>query len=289
MKLSEIKLSQQGVLEGSLNEFAPPGDDGNDGFSEETLKMLAAQWWNGDQDPGVEKTLMAAGWEIGQDEGYDNGGVFVVQAGDINGHSYLSWPADELQGLAEGSLNELSSDLLQRAAGIAKQKASKANNQWDNPLMKDVEKHYDTLSQKFSNKAVKVGQKDAVKKIASPAVMRKMGMAESGRVDSPVSQAIITRILKQRTDLLMKYGPEQVGNAIDNVADWVNIGPDDEIGFTDVNEWVDKVARYLQTQAGEGLEEADNANPVSRRDMIAALHKAHGWGTAELNLSLIHI
>ena len=120
MKLSEIKLSQQGVLEGSLNEFAPPGDDGNDGFSEETLKMLAAQWWNGDQDPGVEKTLMAAGWEIGQDEGYDNGGVFVVQAGDINGHSYLSWPADELQGLAEGSLNELSSDLLQRAAGIYK-------------------------------------------------------------------------------------------------------------------------------------------------------------------------
>ena len=447
MKLSEIKLSQQGVLEGPLNEFAPPGDDGNDGFSEETLKMLAAQWWNGDQDPGVEKTLMAAGWEIGQDEGYDNGGVFVVQAGDINGHSYLSWPADELQGLAEGwkgalaggiaggmmggplgaavgglggyvlgggnpnthlpdtpeeayalgqqaarngeteqdnpyeetmigdddeliawhegwesvhqaskrpknpnwiekpfvaetgsdakykvktighdangayylspstgkkvyksgvqrgdhenpntgeikkqgakedSLNELSSDLLQRAAGIAKQKASKANNQWDNPLMKDVEKHYDTLSQKFSNKAVKVGQKDAVKKIASPAVMRKMGMAESGRVDSPVSQAIINRILKQRTDLLMKYGPEQVGNAIDNVADWVNIGPDDEIGFTDVSGWVNQVARYLQTQAGEGLEEADNANPVSRRDMIAALHKAHGWGTAELNLA----
>jgi len=91
----------EGVAEG-LNEFAPPsGDDGDDGFSEETLKRMAAQWWNGDQDPGIEKTLAAAGWEIGQDEGYDNGGVFVVQAGDVNGNSYISWPAEELEGLAE--------------------------------------------------------------------------------------------------------------------------------------------------------------------------------------------
>jgi hypothetical protein len=88
--------------EPSINEFAPPGgDDGNDGFSDETLKRLAAQWWQGDEDPRVEKTLAAAGWEIGQDEGYDNGGAFVVQAGDINGDSYISWPAEELEGLAE--------------------------------------------------------------------------------------------------------------------------------------------------------------------------------------------
>ena len=46
----------------------------------------------------------AAGWEIGQDEGYDDEpGVFVVQAGDVNGNSYLSWPADELRDLAEAS------------------------------------------------------------------------------------------------------------------------------------------------------------------------------------------
>jgi len=88
-----------------VNEFAPPGgDDGDDGFSDDTLKQLAAQWYNGDEDPRVEKTLMAAGWEIGQDEGYDDEpGVFVVQAGDVNGNSYMSWPADELrQGVAEG-------------------------------------------------------------------------------------------------------------------------------------------------------------------------------------------
>jgi hypothetical protein len=37
------------------------------------------------------------GWEIGEDEGsYDDGGVFVVRAGDVNGRSYQSWPHEEL-------------------------------------------------------------------------------------------------------------------------------------------------------------------------------------------------
>jgi hypothetical protein len=92
------------VKEEGVNEFAPPsGDDGDDGFSDETLKRMAAQWWQGDEDPRIEKTLAAAGWEIGQDEGYDNGGVFVVQAGDVNGNSYISWPAEELEGLSEAN------------------------------------------------------------------------------------------------------------------------------------------------------------------------------------------
>jgi hypothetical protein len=98
-------MKKQGVSEGSLAEFAPDssGDGGDDGFSEETLKRLAAQWWQGDEDPRVERTLAAAGWEIGQDESYDDEpGVFVVQAGDVNGNSYISWPAHELKGVSEG-------------------------------------------------------------------------------------------------------------------------------------------------------------------------------------------
>jgi len=87
-----------------IKEFAPPsGDDGDDGFNDETLKRMAAQWWKGDEDPRIERTLAAAGWEIGQDEGYDNGGVFVVQSGDENGKSYMSWPAEELEELDEGA------------------------------------------------------------------------------------------------------------------------------------------------------------------------------------------
>ena len=101
MKISELITESKGVAKG-LNEFAPPGsnDGGDDGFSEETLKRLAAQWYNGDEDPRVERTLMAAGWEIGQDEGYDDEPcVFVVQSVDVNGSSYISWPAHELRRL----------------------------------------------------------------------------------------------------------------------------------------------------------------------------------------------
>ena len=104
----------------SLDEFAPPGgDDGNDGFSDETLKRLAAQWYQGDEDPRVERTLAAAGWEIGQDEGYDDEpGVFVVQAGDINGNSYMSWPAYELEGMNEGWKSALGGAALAGAMAL---------------------------------------------------------------------------------------------------------------------------------------------------------------------------
>ena len=126
---------KQGVAEG-LNEFAPPGsnDGGDDGFSEETLKLLAAQWYNGDEDPRVERTLMAAGWEIGQDEGYDDEpGVFVVQSGDVNGSSYISWPAHELkQGMAEDAALAEEFDLIESTVErLAKHNAVDAELIWE--------------------------------------------------------------------------------------------------------------------------------------------------------------
>jgi hypothetical protein len=52
------------------------------------------------------------GWEIGEDEGgYDNGGVFVVRAGDENGNSYQSWAAEDLtEGVMEGKPKEKEAD-----------------------------------------------------------------------------------------------------------------------------------------------------------------------------------
>ena len=76
-----------------LREFVlGGGDDGDDLFK------YAKMWWNGDDTTRlmIEKTLDRQGWEIGQDEGYDNGGVFVVQAGDEDGDSYISWSIEEL-------------------------------------------------------------------------------------------------------------------------------------------------------------------------------------------------
>ena len=95
---------KQGVAEG-LNEFA--ADDGNDGGGkDDALRNYARMWWTGDEatQMQIERALAKMGWEIGEDEGgYDNGGVFVVRAGDENGNSYTSWAAEDLtEGVAEG-------------------------------------------------------------------------------------------------------------------------------------------------------------------------------------------
>ena len=129
--LAELKAA---ISEGRLTEFAPSdsgGDDGDDGFDEDTLRQLAAKWYNGDEDPAVEQVLMAAGWEIGQDEGYeDEPGVFVVMSGDEHGKSYISWPASELRSdVAEQQVNELSPKTL--GSYIKKSSADAAKRQGD--------------------------------------------------------------------------------------------------------------------------------------------------------------
>jgi hypothetical protein len=89
-----------------LTEFA--ADDGDSGGEDDALHKYAQMWWAGDEatQMQIEKVLARMGWEIGEDEGgYDNGGVFVVRAGDENGNSYISWAAEDLteQGMAEGA------------------------------------------------------------------------------------------------------------------------------------------------------------------------------------------
>jgi len=61
--------------------------------------------------------------------------------------------------------------------------------------------------------------------------------------DSPVASAIINRIMKQRPDLL-KYGADRVGDAIDEVVSFV--GDVDEIGTSDVSNWVRQVEQYVK-------------------------------------------
>ena len=64
---------------------------------------------------------------------------------------------------------------------------------------------------------------------------------------SPVASSIIRRIMLQRPDLL-SHGPEAVGNAVDEVAEWV--GDVEEIGSSDVSGWVRQVERILQGNQG---------------------------------------
>ena len=97
-------------INGNLNEFAPSGDGGGE---DDALHKYAKMWWAGDEatQMQIERALAKMGWEIGEDEGgYDNGGVFVVRAGDENGNSYQSWAAEDL---TEGDLNEKSTSQAQ--------------------------------------------------------------------------------------------------------------------------------------------------------------------------------
>ena len=103
-----MAFSDEELSEG-LNEFA--ADDGDSGGEDNALRKYAQMWWNGDDatQQQIEAVLARMGWEIGEDEGgYDNGGVFVVRAGDENGNSYESWAAEDLteSGLTEKSTSQ---------------------------------------------------------------------------------------------------------------------------------------------------------------------------------------
>lgn len=82
-----------------------------------------------------------------------------------------------------------------------------------------------------------------------------IGIDEGMGSDSPAAQAITRRILLQRTDLLSKYGPEKVTQAIDEVADF--IGDVEEIGSSDVSGWIRHVEQMLGNME-EGVAEGDN-------------------------------
>jgi len=92
---------------------------------------------------------------------------------------------------------------------------------------------------------------------ANARLIQKMQGVTEGMDDSPVAGAITRRIMLQRADLLSKYGPEKVLNAIDEVADFV--GDAEEIGSSDVSGWVRQVEQTLD-RMGQGLGEAGGRN-----------------------------
>jgi hypothetical protein len=96
------------------------------------------------------------------------------------------------------------------------------------------------------------------------------GMLDNpGEQDSPVAQAIVRRILLQRTDLLAKHGPDRVSAAVDEVADFV--GDVDEIGSSDVSGWVRHVEQMLgNMQEGVAEGEYDSRKPFGVRYKVFA-------------------
>ena len=91
------------------------------------------------------------------------------------------------------------------------------------------------------------------------------GVAEGIDSDSPVAGAITRRILLQRSDLLSKYGPVLVTQAIDEVADFV--GDVEEIGSSDVSGWIKQVEQMLANNPPEAFgEDVAEASLAQMRD-----------------------
>jgi hypothetical protein len=106
------RTSESNTEQDQLDEFAPSDNGGEEPDEYEILHRLASMWWNGTEQQMIkaQRTLEAMGWEIGEDEGYDDGGVFVVRAGDEHGKSYISWPHEDLQ------LDESTSKVIAKTA-----------------------------------------------------------------------------------------------------------------------------------------------------------------------------
>ena len=100
--------------------------------------------------------------------------------------------------------------------------------------------------------------------------------------DSPVASAITRRILMQRPDLLKKFGPVAVTQAIEDVADFV--GNTEEIGSSDVSGWIKQVERSLggvdegivDTVKKVGSKVLDKLGGGSEEDLLKDLQKKAG-------------
>jgi len=81
------------------------------------------------------------------------------------------------------------------------------------------------------------------------------GELNEGQEDSAVASALTRRIMSQRLDLLKKYGPVKVTQAIDSAAEF--FGDVEEIGSSDLNAYM----QYVEKELGGMAEAIDPNNP----------------------------
>jgi hypothetical protein len=151
------------------------------------------------------------------------------------------------QGVAEGAKEDMSKEVKAMATGTCPH--------CQGPVKK---KEYPTLTQYHCAKCGIRASQD------------KPGVTEGSGETSPVARAVLHRIMMQHTGLLGQYGPERVMAAVDELADRVNIGPDDEIGSSDVSAYVREVERALSEQ---GVAEGEANAGETLRSQIIKLYK----------------
>lgn len=163
-------------------------------------------------------------------------------------------PESTKQGVAEDSLEEVSLDLAKRARDKAEYYV---DMDYD-----DMRDHPEGYSEKQRSKFQRyIDKKEPRAKGDRDWDPPNKGVAE-GSDDNPVASAIYRRLMNQKPDLFTRYGLEVVAQAVEDVADSVgHLGPDDEIGSSDVSGWVRQVEQQLRNM-GEGVAEA--ANPTDK-------------------------
>jgi hypothetical protein len=107
----------------------------------------------------------------------------------------------------------------------------------------------------------------------------KLGEGQSEET-SPVARAVLHRIMMAHPGMLAQHGPERVMSAVDELADRVNIGPDDEIGTSDVSGWVRDVIRMLSELPDEPMSDVDALDEAEKKGLYYNVNKRKQAGTS---------
>ena len=83
-------------------------------------------------------------------------------------------------------------------------------------------------------------------KLSTQSPYQKGQIGEDAVEESPVAQAVLNRLIRQHADVVGKYGPEKVMDAVDELADVV--GDVEEIGSSDVSIWTREVIEELEAR-----------------------------------------
>jgi len=104
--------------------------------------------------------------------------------------------------------------------------------------------------------------KEMWKLIQAKKAADQQSVTEQSQENNPVARAILHRIMMSHPGMLAQHGPEQVMNAVDDVADY--IGDVEEIGSSDVSGWVRQVEQMLGGLRESGVNEAATMASVSK-------------------------
>ena len=136
----------------------------------------------------------------------------------------------------EEELDELSINTLNRVHGAAVRDADNYTRDGD-----------EVRAQKRNDLAGRASNQAELKKRAAGLPPSGQHELEEDQHGSPMERPMLNRIMMRHMDLIEKYGIDRVLDAVRDVADGIHIGPDDEIGTSDVSAAMVNVMNQLKS------------------------------------------